>query len=149
MILKRSFKFSYSFLTSCEHVPRWLLPHLQSNVIGKIRLQSASDVHTWVCRKLQTMQALHRKSSQRTGFSDQYFRQVSQNYLATEYTFKFCSFLQLIAGNTFVFLCYSILEIHVWSLFSPLKESKNISSQMESLHPELAYKGSDMITWHR
>lgn len=35
MTLKRSFKFSYSFLTSCEHVPqpRWLLPHLQSNII--------------------------------------------------------------------------------------------------------------------
>lgn len=31
-------------------------------------------------------------------------------------------FLQLIAGITSIFLCYSILEIHTWSLFSLLKK---------------------------
>lgn len=62
-------------------------------------------------------------------------------------TFKFCSFLTAsIAGITFIFWCYSILEIHILSLFSPLRKSKNLSSQMESLHPELAHKGSAMIT---
>lgn len=59
----------------------------KATLLGKIRPQSASDVHTWVCRKLQTVQALHRKSSQKIGFSDQYLRQVSQNYLATEWYF--------------------------------------------------------------
>lgn len=61
-------------------------------------------------------------------------------------TFKFCSFLTAYSRNQIhFFLGYSILEIHVWSLFSPLRESKNLSSQMESFHPEVTHKGSAMI----
>lgn len=147
MILKWSFKFSYSFLTSCEHVPqpRWLLPHLQSNIIRQnkatecfrcahLGLQKAADCASTPQKKLTKDWILW--SVFQTGQSKLFSHRVI--------LLNSAPFLQLIAGITFIFLCY--LEIHVWSLFSPLKESKSLSSQMESLHPELVYKGSCMIT---
>lgn len=132
MKIKTSFKFSYSFPTFCEQMPYDCYFIYEVTLLSKIRLRVLQKVHAWVHRHLQTA-STHRDSSgrahQQIGFSDQYFRQVSQKYLAPQIvTSKFCSIFIAYSSNHFHFMHCSILEIHVWSLFLLLEQLKNISS---------------------
>lgn len=114
-------------------------------LLNKIRPQSASDVHTWVCRKLQTVQALQKKLTKDWSLWSVFQTGQSKLFSHRMILLNSAPFLQVIAWITFIFCATASWKFISRASFHHL-ESQKTSPARWSLHSELVYKGSGMIT---
>lgn len=155
---KKIFKFSYSFLNSCEQTPRprWLLPHLQSNVIkqneAQKRFRRRTPGSAETCRPCEhSIETVQRELTKRSDSLINILQTGQSKVLSPRLlTSKFCSIFAAYSRHHVHFMHYSILEIHALYLFLPLKELKKPNYPAKRrLHTLYWYiKARVMIIWN-